>query len=348
MAATSLADVWNTSETSESPGSLDEPPLQSFLLYKLSQYVWNYVPPVIVLLGNFGNIMTIVIMQRMKSGGSTINMYFTALAVVDLITLDMALIHLWVGYTFRYWLMNEHTVYCKIHIWIVAQITTTSAYFLVCMTVHRAISVVWPHRVNLMCTRRRVFILLTVIAVLVAAIYSHRLYGHAVVFLRKPDIYHCKMKSESYGAFVKNVFYYIQLVIYSLLPFACLVLANGVLVWKLRTSVKEADQQFAAGRGEVSEARQKTAKSVTATIVCVSIAFIVLTAPLSIYQAIYFVDAAFGRLSNAQYAEYSFIFVVFFMLFYSNHAFNFYLYCLTGKRFREEFINIFRGRKVKG
>ncbi|KAL8610557.1 hypothetical protein ACOMHN_006277 [Nucella lapillus] len=96
MAATSLADVWNSSETSESPGSMDEPPLQSFLLYRLSQYVWNYVPPVIVLLGTFGNIMTIVIMQRMKSGGSTINMYFTALAVVDLITLDVALLHLWV------------------------------------------------------------------------------------------------------------------------------------------------------------------------------------------------------------------------------------------------------------
>ncbi|KAL8581680.1 hypothetical protein ACOMHN_049236 [Nucella lapillus] len=348
MAATLLADVWNTSVTSGSLGGTEEPPYDSFLLARVTQHLWYIVGPVILLLGNFGNVMTIVIMWRMKSAESAISIYFTALAVVDLITLQVHLLNMWFLYTFDLWLFDAHDVLCRILFWISAHIATTSAWFLVCMTVHRAISVVWPHRVNVMCTRRRVVLLLTVIAVLIGGVYSHYLYGSSLTYQQYLDQYHCQMEQGSYGQFVDDIFLYIDLVISSLLPFVCLVLANSVLVWTLRTSVREADQQFAAGRGEVSEARQKAARSVTTTVVCVSMTFIVLTAPGNIYQSFSYVVSTGDKLTIYQVVEHYFTMAICYMLIYLNHAVNFYLYCLTGKRFREEFINIVRCGRARG
>ena len=56
--------------------------------------------------------------------------------------------------------------------------STVSSWFLCCMTVQRAMSVVWPHRVNLLCTRRTVVLVLTGVAVFLAALYSHYLVGY--------------------------------------------------------------------------------------------------------------------------------------------------------------------------
>ena len=52
---------------------------------------------------------------------------------------------------------------------------------------------------------------------------------------------------KAYIKFVLDVFVYVELVIYCLLPFVCLVLANGVLVWKLTTSLRQIRHSLTKG-----------------------------------------------------------------------------------------------------
>ncbi|XP_025104590.1 uncharacterized protein LOC112570386 [Pomacea canaliculata] len=71
--------------------------IEWFLNFDPQVVMWQFIPPVIIVLGTFGNVMTIVIMRRMSEGQSshTMSLYFTALAVSDLVLLYSGLIKNW-------------------------------------------------------------------------------------------------------------------------------------------------------------------------------------------------------------------------------------------------------------
>ncbi|KAL8578767.1 hypothetical protein ACOMHN_045755 [Nucella lapillus] len=193
----------------------EEVPLDSIPLYNIANHLFYIVCPLIILLGTFGNVMTIIIMHRTTSGESAINYYFTGSG-------------------------------------------TISCWFLVCLTLHRAMSVVWPHRVNVMCTRRAVLCLMTGIALCFAALYAHYLYGFDLFVL--DGAMTCLVQSGRYMQFVLDTFVYIEIAIYS-----------------------------------------------------------------------------YNQVAGYEYANAHMFYTISILLADSNSAVNFYLYCLTGKRFREEF-----------
>ena len=59
-------------ETTDAPSELS---LDTFPLYKASKWIWRVSPPVTLAFGTFGNVMAIVILSRMRSGWSAMNLY---------------------------------------------------------------------------------------------------------------------------------------------------------------------------------------------------------------------------------------------------------------------------------
>ena len=129
--------------------------LDSFIQYRVSLWLTYYVTPIIIILGTFGNVMTIVIMRRTATGDSVTNVFFTALAVSDLISLYGTAFPFWTRYTFHFSFEFLSRASCKLHAWISTGSGTVGAWILVLLTIHRASAVVWPHRVNVLCTRRK-------------------------------------------------------------------------------------------------------------------------------------------------------------------------------------------------
>ena len=233
------------------PAASEAETLESMPLYKLSSLLWMIAPPIILLLGVFGNVMTLVIMHRMTSSdkdSATFPLYFISIAIMDLVYLFTMLLPEWVNLTFQYRLLDQHRVVCKVFVWLLTYSGTAAGWYVVLLSLHRAVSVVWPHRVNLLCTRRVVLVLLLVVTVLLAGLYSHYLYGFDLLDPSMGTARGCLMEDEAYIQFVVEVFVYVELVIYCLLPFVCLVLANGVLVWKLSSSVRQARNSLAKGK----------------------------------------------------------------------------------------------------
>ncbi|KAL8564709.1 hypothetical protein ACOMHN_004202 [Nucella lapillus] len=328
----------NTSTTNENPADTDGPNGDPLFLYTVSMYVWYCVPPTILLLGNFGNIMTIIVMRRMKSGENIINTYFIALAIMDLVSLDVLLLGGWVGMAFGYFVLYQHDVFCKVYMWTIV-FSVIGGWILVCLTVHRAVSVVWPHRVNLLCTRRLVIGLIVGITVFLCLAYSHYLYGFELQYIEEMNDYRCRMKSGEYFTFISKVFISIDTVIYSVLPFTCISLANGVLVWTLRETVRTTGQNLAEKQS--AAARKKTASSVTWTVLVVCGAYILLTLPSALdYIFIAHFDPT-AIVSTPQQAKTYLASLIMQMLTFCNNAVNFYLYCLTGTKFRGEFVKVF-------
>ena len=145
----------------------------------------------------------------------------------------------------------------------------------------------------------------------------------------------CTFGSTDYQTFFVNIWVIADLFIYSVLPCVSLIASNVVLGWKITVAMKEARAKFSAGSECQKDSRQKKASSVTVTIIIVSVAFVVITIPLQTYNTFFY-----GYDSDLGY----FLYDVLFVFALSNFAWNFYLYCLTGSKFREEFKILFRCR----
>ena len=69
--------------------------------YQVAVTLWKVCPPVILLLGTFGNCMTLVILRTMPRRGSSgsMSLFFVALAVSDLVLLYTGLLRQWLYHT---------------------------------------------------------------------------------------------------------------------------------------------------------------------------------------------------------------------------------------------------------
>ena len=255
--------------------------LSSMPLVRASYIVGKIVLPIILVFGTFGNVMIIVIMNRLRSAVSSISVYFTALAVSDLVFIyTVVMRNLLVINMFDYFTIS--TVVCKIGQFLLYVTGVTSAWILVTMTMQRAVSVLWPHRVHVLCTRRKSMFTVMGIILFVACLHSHLLYGVDLVQSGNGTLAFCKPSTDGYEQFLNSAWPLVDLLIFSILPFLFLVVSNGLLVKKLTASVREANLKLSAGQCGQAKAREKKVSSVTLTLVVVSVTFILLCLPFSL------------------------------------------------------------------
>ncbi|KAL8558668.1 hypothetical protein ACOMHN_037761 [Nucella lapillus] len=145
-----------------------------------------------------------------------------------------------------------------------------------------------------------------------------------------------------------------MILVYSLYPIiVCFGIFGNIMtiiIMRRMKSVKTAGKFLSKGDSEQAQAREKTARSVSVTVIVVSIAFLVLTLPGTINYILYHFETVEHGVGYG-FAVYYFTSVVTTILLHANSAINFYLYCLTGRRFREEFIKIMccgRNRRQRG
>ena len=301
------------------------------------------VLPLQVLLGVFGNVMTIIIVRRFRtaSSSSAMDPYFMVLAVMDLSVVITGPLIDWIQSTTGFFIEGSHDVVCKSVVFVINVGAACSAWILVAMTTQRAVSVAWPHRVNVLCTPRRSWWTILTIVVIFCLAYSHMLYGIGIVPSAGQS---CTLVSKSYELFLRNVWLKIDILLFSLLPFACLFLSNSVLVLKLRRSVKDARDQLTTTDTQHAK-REKNASSITLTAIVVSLVFIVLTFPVALYNLLSLVASNIKNTDDINLSI--FIQQVVYITAYFNYSVNFYLYCLTGERFRRKFREIMCGCVVQ-
>ena len=159
---TTTANLENRTEDALGPSS-SAVALESTAPYRAAETLWKVCPPVILLLGTFGNSMILAILRIMPQGAArgAMSLFFAALAVSDLVLLYTGLLRQWLIYTMTLELRNLHDVMCKLHLFAVYLSAMTSAWFLVAMTWQRVVSVMWPHRIGLLSTRRRAQVRMT-------------------------------------------------------------------------------------------------------------------------------------------------------------------------------------------
>ena len=286
----------------------------------------------ILLFGTFGNVMTVIILRSLRSGWSAMNVYLTALALSDTAMLYTGALPMWSQKVLDYDVYASHVLVCKLASWTMTTSAALSDWLLVALTAQRAASVVWPHRVNVICTRHKSVVISVVITAVCGLLYSHIVYGFSVVKSGNGTAESCTVGSADYQVFWVGAWSTVSMLIYSIVPCVCLVVSNAVLGWKLAVAMKKAGEKLSTGGEDQKHSRRKKASSVTVTIIIVSVAFVLITIPFMAFNIFFYRHAS----SDVHYFLYDF----FFVFGMSNFAWNFYLYCLTGSRFRDEFKKI--------
>ncbi|XP_005092412.1 CX3C chemokine receptor 1-like [Aplysia californica] len=304
------------------------------LEHRIATVIWQVCPVILFLFGTFGNVLILLMLRRLRLGRTSMHIYLRALAISDLCVLYTGLLRWWIYWTFDLDLRKQHTSLCKAHVWLVYVSLSVSAWLLVVMTLERTCSACLPHRVNTFCTKRRACMLIGFIVVFHCCIQSHFLFGLTVHNTNGTFV--CDAISDEYRYFVHEIWPLVDLCVLSLLPFVCLIIGNAIIVWKTFLSLKTA-AELNLTSGTNAMMRRRHASSMTAILLGLSAIFLLTTSPTCVYNMWERGGSALEVGSTAQgKARLELAWAVVNIIMYCNNTFNFYLYCLTGRKFRHE------------
>ena len=297
------------------------------------------VPVLLLVLGTSGNTMTLVLFCKRKL--SVFNFFFIVLAVSDTCVLYTGLLPRFIDKVADFHTKNTNIVFCKLGLIGYNVCGLLSAWTVVAMTSQRAASVIWPHRVNLVCTTRKAAICVICVTGISLVMVSHVVYYSEIVHQNGTDKCTIIETPFEYRTFVFKVLPWISTMLYALLPSALLVVSNSVLVWKVSRSVRKARGTMATGQAGQVDSRAKKASSMTLTLIAVSVTFFLLTMPLAVYSIVVNYTAQDPNMGEAAREVYRLVYDIVFLMWYANSAVNFYLYCLTGTQFRQQMRELF-------
>lgn len=197
-----------------------------------------------------------------------------------------------------------------------------SAWILSALTVERCLLIWWPFAAKYLCTVRNARIVCAIICVLFA------IYDFQWLFIIKRSGLSCIYVDGVSTVYLFVHFDHIDAALYSYVPFTVMITANLGIIVKILLAKKNEKKVGPAG-GTVYAPQgttlSKNVKRTTLMLLSVSLIFCALTMPVSVYYA---VADSVPPVTGAVLKN----------LGYLNHGINFFLYCLTGSKFRTEFL----------
>ena len=146
-----------TQTTKEGGGEL----IYSRYLLKQGNNLFFYMSPVLLISGNVGNFISIVIMCSAYFRKSPFSLMMIVLALMDTGNLNTGLLSLWLDMKYDISLSTlTTTAGCKIHLFAVYFFGCMCGWSIVLMTAERAVSVISPLRAREICSRKRMGIAL--------------------------------------------------------------------------------------------------------------------------------------------------------------------------------------------
>ena len=200
------------------------------------------------------------------------------------------------------------------------------------MTLDKYIAIKWPHRAATYSTPRR------------ARVISACLYAFAFIY-NIPHLSFSRLINDQCFAYavdspITRVYSWLSFVLNAVIPFIMLMHMNYVIVKTVRNSRKlfrANDTTTSTGKLQESEIRQKNMKNaenqLTIMLLLVATLFLILLCPTYI-RFIYLIFTS--QDTPFKYANSYLLFQISFKLYTTNSGVNFFLYCISGKKFRND------------
>ncbi|KAL4229423.1 hypothetical protein ACF0H5_012461 [Mactra antiquata] len=336
------------------PGWTGPPPPGPYA--NAAEMLWKTVPPIIIVLGVFGNILTVLILLRHARKLSSTAIFLMALAFSDTLFLFNAPLRQWIRAVWKTDVRWKSSLGCKFSIYLTYCSSQFSSWLLVAVTVERFISIVRPHHVRIGCTSRLAGVIIVALFVLIYGLNTHIFYGFGRSNL--PRYFGqglCEAMYEEYYEFWTKVYSWIDLAVVFLVPFLILLVANSIIIYKLRQT-RTIRRRLSIVKTRNEQTQAKDSKLVTVMLILLSVVFFVCLTPVSIFFVYrpYWMDKVNPTLCSdlygfiAAHERIDFTHAITNIIGYINAAFNFVLYVISGSKFRAELKSLFLCQPGRG
>ncbi|XP_076458316.1 putative G-protein coupled receptor 139 [Babylonia areolata] len=319
-----------------------EKPFGEFLEVKVAVLLERIYIPILVAVGVPCNFLCFVTLVFTSLRNTSTCVYMAAIAVLDCVILIHSLciqISRYLGHA-EYYMYNDWN--CGFQHFLFYFAIHFDVLLLLAMTVDRFIVVRFPLKAQRLCTPKSAIKVIIGLGIFSFALNFQIFFNRRLVPTgRSEDPLRCWYPEGEIKTFMEKIYTIIDATIYSFIPFLSLLTLNLLIIRQLNQSSKFS-RQFTEGQGgnnmnESAVGDTKKAKAntnITLMLLMVSFTFLGLTSPI----VIMYLYQRYNRQikTNAERAEYRIILVVMENVMYSNHAVNFLLYSISGRRFRQE------------
>ncbi|BFZ16319.1 hypothetical protein BsWGS_19358 [Bradybaena similaris] len=251
MSATNTSSDVNTMHMQAEAHALT---IEDTLLHDIESFFKIYYSMFLVILGTVFNVLSIAVLQRLAFRRTTASVFLQYLAAIDLVVLYIGLSRQVIqgvsGYDLR--LTSEHL--CRFHAWSTSCAPDASVWTLVAVTLERVVSIAWPHKVKTVCTRKIARVAITCICVSAMCFNLPLLifYGDRKVVDKTTNmtiIHSCAPMNAEDETFIADIWYWLDIAKFILLPGAILISSSVVIVFLVIRS----RQRVAMGRFKHSQ-----------------------------------------------------------------------------------------------
>ena len=327
--------------------------VESYWTYIVGLGINRYVLPVIVVVGVFGNLVSMTIMFQPQNRHSSFSVYLGTLAITDTCVLFASA---------YYWVMVEiqrrqlTDIECKIFMWTLNTFQETGCYLILSVTLERLVAVRFPFRAARWCRARRA----TIVSASVFAAMSA--YNIPSLFSATSDnVLMCMLCSFDHVICLVRVLVTVLMAV--AIPVVLLLSMNAVIIYAVRNSMKYSPRQSTDSDRHTSNIESievdeiNTAQSfqsvrrnrkelssqdrnLISMLLFVRFTSMLLNLPPIAHAVMSHVIPI--ELTPRNLAFDVFTFHITNTLYFLNNACNFFLYCLSGSKFRRDFIMLFR------
>lgn len=338
----SLIEGCDTTTSSWNPVTSSEPYTETYydqLLDSSRFWIQRVLVPIITLIGVIGNSVTIVIMTRRRMRSST-NYYLAALAIVDMLYLlggfALSLKH--------YDFIQEQGLLVYLHcfpfiILLTDTCSNTSVWLTATFTVERYIAVCHPIKGKVLCTESRARKAVIAVFVFCFVLTLPTPFEYAVIEEKDPitNVTTPRMSASEFGKneLYKKIYYWLTVVLFTLVPFCLLAVFNAFLVRSVHVSRKQRSKMTQ----RTDSSRDNQENKITVMLIAVVILFFICQLPTAV--TLLYTSIQVPEEGTEKYKLVLALGNIFNFLMSINAAGNFILYCLLSQKYRRTFLQIF-------
>ena len=300
--------------------------VETYTTFRIANFINVYWFPVLIPIGLVGNTLSFIVMIKPNNRKMSTCIYMAAISIND---------NVMIGTCFHTLLVivlkvhGWHMWECKVTAFWALFALQNSTFQVLAMTVDKYIAIKWPHKAATYSAPRRARMIAVSLSICALVYNSPHLYLTHVV--------DGQCLAYGTGGVLSKIYSWFSFVLNAIIPFTLLIYMNFVIVKAVRNSREMFGAKTSAGTDQGLETRQKNMKSaenqLTIMLLSVTILFLILLCPTYIR----FIYLAFAeRDTPSQYANSMLIYQISFKLYATNSGINFFLYCISGRKFRKD------------
>ena len=380
---TCLTSMLNRSEQATINPESTDLNLDRYIYYQQHLVLMTYIPPILLVLGTFGNVLSFIILTRRPMRRVSTYLYLAVLSVMDTLVLQVGLLRIWIGILTGVDAKDLATWVCKSVTVLLYTVSDYSVWLILAVTVERYIAVCHPLKAHSLCDTSKAAKVIFSIGIVILAINFHFFFTVDIKTVKDKTRSHNlesnssagvgRMSCEATDGFEPLLEYWqwVDAFIYSFLPFVVLVVLNSCIIHQVMKA-KATRGQLAAGSLHGNNPRpvvankgplpsnssssgtsaQEGSTKMTLMLLTISFAFLITTLPGNVVLILTtYWNSRVNEMSPEEKSELmakgQLLRTITQLLMFTNHSMNFYLYCAAGQKFRQQLCKLIRKRQSK-